>query len=61
MLHHLKTLRTPRFEHYDMRYQKDNCWASLGNGRTEQELEQEKGAEVDLAPFVRNSDHPWDC
>jgi hypothetical protein len=56
MLHHMKTLKTPRYEHYDLRYTNDNVWAFLGNGRVEREL---KDTEKDLAPFIRNEDTPW--
>ncbi|OQV00810.1 hypothetical protein CLAIMM_06258 [Cladophialophora immunda] len=58
MLHHLKALRTPRYEHYEMRYWESNCWAFLGCGKTAQELEPEG---KDLAPFLRNADTPWEC
>ena len=59
LLHHLKTLRTPRYEHYDLRYHGDNIWAFLGNGRTDLEIEHENGREVDLAPYIRNEDTTW--
>ncbi|KAH8695334.1 hypothetical protein BGW36DRAFT_429212 [Talaromyces proteolyticus] len=59
LLHMLKTLSVPRFEHYDIRYQDDNIWASLGLGRTALEQRDLDGEIVDLAPFIRNSDVPW--
>ncbi|KIX10029.1 uncharacterized protein Z518_01110 [Rhinocladiella mackenziei CBS 650.93] len=61
LLHHLKTLRTPRYEHYDIRYRDEgNMWAFLGNGRTELEAEFEKGnKDVDLAPYIRSKDEAW--
>ena len=61
MLHHLKTLRTPRFEHYDIEYLEENIWAFLGNGRTELELlgEKEGLEKVVIAPYIRNEDVPW--
>ena len=60
MLHHLQTLRQPRFEHYDIEYlHQEDCWAFLGNGRTELELATEKGLDVDIAPYIRNEDVPW--
>ncbi|EXJ74764.1 uncharacterized protein A1O5_01459 [Cladophialophora psammophila CBS 110553] len=64
LLHHLKTLRVPRYEHYDLRYEADNVWAFLGNGRTDLEWEHENNAndgarKVDLAPYIRNEDVPW--
>ncbi|OAP58396.1 hypothetical protein AYL99_07486 [Fonsecaea erecta] len=58
MLHHLKALRVPRYEHYEMRYWESNCFAFLGCGKTAQELEPEG---KDLAPFLRNADTPWEC
>ena len=64
MLHHLKTLRTPRFEHYDIEYvEEGNCWAFLGNGRTELEVLGEgvgnDPEKVVLAPYIRNQDVEW--
>ena len=59
LLHHMKTLKTPRYEHYEMRYHDDNMWAFLGNGRTDLEVEFENGKQVDLAPYIRNEDGPW--
>ncbi|KIW87486.1 uncharacterized protein Z519_11809 [Cladophialophora bantiana CBS 173.52] len=64
LLHHLKTLRVPRYEHYDLRYEADNVWAFLGNGRTDLEWEHENNGsdgarKVDLAPYIRNEDVPW--
>jgi hypothetical protein len=59
MLHHLKTLKTPRFEHYDVRYLDENMFTFLGNGRIDLEFEQERGGEVDLAPYIRNEDVQW--
>jgi len=59
MLHHLKTLKTPRYEHYDVRYMDDNMFTFLGNGRIDLEFEKEKGAAVDLAPYIRNEDVEW--
>ena len=64
MLHHLKTLRVPRFEHYDIEYTDEgNCWAFLGNGRTELEVLGEgvgnDPEKVVLAPYIRNEDVEW--
>ncbi|KIW21580.1 hypothetical protein PV08_02160 [Exophiala spinifera] len=60
MLHHLKTLRVPRYEHYDIRYaDQGNVWAFLGNGRTDLEVAFEQGRQVDLAPYIRNGDTEW--
>ena len=58
LLHHLKTLRTPRYEHYHIVYRnEDDCWAFLGNGLTEQDVE---GTVEGLTPFMRNADTPWE-
>jgi len=59
LLHHLRALRTPRFEHYDIEYVDGNMWTFLGNGFTALEDMAGKGKEVDLAPFIRDSDTPW--
>src|ERR1700761_343440 len=59
LLHHMKTLQSPRYEHYELRYHDDNVWAFLGNGRTDLEIEFENGRQVDLAPYIRNEDVPW--
>lgn len=59
LLHHLKTLREPRYEHYNLQYEYDNVWAFLGNGRTDLEIEWQNGRDVDLAPYIRNEDVPW--
>lgn len=59
LLHHLKALKTPRFEHYDIRYHSQNVWAFLGNGFTELEDAAVNGKVVDLAPFIRDSDTAW--
>jgi hypothetical protein len=56
-LHHLKTLKKPRFEDYEYVYKSEDTFAYLGNGRTELEL---KGTRQELAPFIRNEDTPWD-
>lgn len=65
-LHYLKTMMEPRFEHYNLRYWSQNMFAFLGNGRTEPEhLAQEGkliGADMNrrLAPYLRNSDVPFE-
>ena len=59
MMHLLKTLRTPRWEDYNIKRRDENMWTFLGNGRIELEVEGEKGKEVDWAPWVRNADVPW--
>ncbi|VTT64604.1 unnamed protein product [Fusarium fujikuroi] len=55
MLHLLKTMKTPRFEDFNITYRNDNMWSFLGNGRTQIE----EGVDVDLAPFIRDQDVPW--
>ncbi|KAG9495628.1 hypothetical protein J7337_012182 [Fusarium musae] len=59
MLHLLKTMKTPRFEDFNITYRSDNVWDFLGNGRTQIEELDERGADVDLAPFIRDQDVPW--
>jgi len=39
LLHHLKTFREPRYEHYDLRREREKVLAFRGNGRTELEIE----------------------
>ncbi|KAF4343941.1 hypothetical protein FBEOM_2098 [Fusarium beomiforme] len=60
MLHLLKTMKTPRFEDFNITYMNDNMWAFLGNGRTQIEELAEDGVDVDLAPFIRDKDIPWE-
>jgi hypothetical protein len=58
LLHLLKTLRTPRFEHYHVSYKnEDDSWAFLGNGLTEADV---IGTVEKLTPFIRNGDTPWE-
>jgi hypothetical protein len=59
MLHMIKTLRTLRYEDYEIRWRGDNRFAFLEDGRTRIELQREKGEDVDLAPFIRMMDEPW--
>lgn len=59
LLHLMKTLRTPRFEHFDVQY-RDGIWDLLGNGFTELEYAFALERPVDLAPYIRvNDDVPW--
>lgn len=58
MLHLLKTMKTPRFEDFDITYHY-NRWTFLGNGRTRLEELSEDGVDVDLAPFIRDTDKLW--
>lgn len=58
----MKTLKTPRWEDYEIRFRDDkNMWAFLGGlGQTELETKAQKGIDVDLSPFVRKNDEiPW--
>jgi hypothetical protein len=52
-----KTIKEVKYEHYDIRYRNNNMWAFLGNGRVEVEV---KGDLDKLAPYMRNSDTPWE-
>ncbi|KAL8919728.1 MAG: hypothetical protein Q9172_004841 [Xanthocarpia lactea] len=59
MIHMLKTLRVPRWEDFVIRRKEGNMWAFLGDGRTEREMLQGEGRDVDLAPWMRNEDSAW--
>lgn len=67
VLHMMKTLKSPRWEDYEIRRRdgdlngEGNMWAFLGGpGNTELEAAAAKGMNVDLSPFVRGDDYPWD-
>jgi hypothetical protein len=53
----MKTIKDPKYEHYNYKYHDDNMFAYLGNGRIEAEWKKEVHK---LAPYIRNSDVPWD-
>ena len=55
-LHFMKTIREPKWEHYDHRYN-GNMWSYLGNGRIRSEML--KDVEK-LAPYMRNADVPYE-
>ena len=55
-IHFLKTIKDPRFEDYNIRYRYKNRFAFLGNGEVKAHI---KGDTQGLAPYVRDSDHPW--
>ncbi|RKK26698.1 hypothetical protein BFJ66_g16521 [Fusarium oxysporum f. sp. cepae] len=55
-VHFLKTIKTPRWEHYDFEYLENHPWAFLGNGRIKAEVEHSFHG---LTPYLRNSDRPW--
>ncbi|KXS99265.1 hypothetical protein AC578_6211 [Pseudocercospora eumusae] len=59
MLHHLKFLKRPRFEHFEIEYtDPDNMFAFLGDGRTIGLVKY--GANVPV-PYIRNrEDEVWD-
>ncbi|KAK5731130.1 hypothetical protein LTR15_001068 [Elasticomyces elasticus] len=59
LLHHLKYLKRPRYEHYEIDYKDaDNMFAFLGNGRTIGQVKY--GAQAPV-PYIRNDeDAPWD-
>jgi len=59
MLHHLKYLKRPRYEHYEIEYDDpDNIFAFLGNGKTIGEVKY--GPQVPV-PYIRNNeDQVWD-
>jgi hypothetical protein len=56
-LHFLKTLKKVKYEHYDIRYRNNNMWAYLGNGQVEAEVLHDMDK---LAPYMRNTDIPWE-
>lgn len=54
LLHHLKFLKRPRYEHYEITYaDPDNVWAFLGNGKTISQVT--LGAEAPV-PYIRNDE-----
>jgi len=56
-IHYIKTIKEPKYEHYNYTYKNSNMFAYLGNGRLEAEWKQQ----VDkLAPYIRNEDTEWD-
>ncbi|KAF2110790.1 hypothetical protein BDV96DRAFT_500768 [Lophiotrema nucula] len=59
LLHHLKFLKRPRWEHYDIEYEdQDNIFQFLGDGRTIGQVKYGKDAPV---PYIRNDeDAAWD-
>jgi cation diffusion facilitator CzcD-associated flavoprotein CzcO len=59
LLHHLKFLKVPRYEHYEIDYVDDeNVFAFLGDGRTLGQVKYGKDAPV---PYIRNDeDAEWD-
>jgi hypothetical protein len=60
LYHHLKYMKRPRYEHYDIIYQNcDNIFAFLGNGLTITEETFDK--DTMPVPYIRNNeDEQWD-
>jgi hypothetical protein len=61
-LSYIKTIRNPRFEDYEIDYESSNQWAFLGNGKIKAHnlLPDGKPDIEGLAPYIRNSDTPWE-
>lgn len=55
-MHFLKSIKTPRWEHYNIEYMDENPWAFLGNGKIKSEVE---GDFEGMTSYLRNSDVPW--
>ncbi|CAG9948058.1 unnamed protein product [Clonostachys rosea f. rosea IK726] len=55
-VHFLKTLKTARWEHYDIQYMDENVWSFLGNGRIKAECD---SSFEGLTAYLRNSDSTW--
>jgi hypothetical protein len=60
-LAYVKTIRTPRYEDYELEYEGLNQWAFLGNGkiRAHTEFVDGKPSIEALAPYIRNDDSAW--
>ncbi|KAE9367187.1 FAD/NAD(P)-binding domain-containing protein [Stipitochalara longipes BDJ] len=56
-IHHVKTLKEPRYEDYSIRYRYGNCFAFLGNGEVKANM---TGDVQGLSTYMRTSDHDWD-
>ncbi|OAG43817.1 hypothetical protein AYO21_02044 [Fonsecaea monophora] len=57
-LHFLKTIKTPRYEDYDIHYLNQRCrFAFLGSGDVKA---QQTGDINKMSPYIRNSDTPWE-
>ncbi|XP_014550140.1 hypothetical protein COCVIDRAFT_43224 [Bipolaris victoriae FI3] len=56
-MHYLKTIKIPRWEHYNIRYLDDDPWGFLGNGRIRAEVE---GDTDGMTTYIRNQDVPWE-
>ena len=60
-LAYIKTIKSPRFEDYDIKYKTSNRWAFLGNGKIKAHTLLPDGSpNIDgLSPYIRNSDSLW--
>lgn len=59
----MKTIRNPRYEDYVIKYASSNPWAFLGNGKVKAHTITLPDGKPDvnaLAPYIRNSDTPWE-
>ncbi|OAA62749.1 Flavin monooxygenase-like protein [Niveomyces insectorum RCEF 264] len=56
-IHFLKTIKTPRYEDYNIRYRYGNRFAYLGNGEVKANVTKDVNG---LATYVRNEDSAWD-
>lgn len=56
-MHFLKSIKYPRWEHWNITYMDDEPWGFLGNGKTEGES---KGDFEMMTSYLRNSDTSWD-
>ena len=55
-IHFLKSIKTPRYEDYNIRYRYKNRFAYLGNGTVKAGVNNDvKG----LSTYIRSSDHEW--
>lgn len=60
LLHHLKFMKHPRYEHYDLKYNDPgNIFAFLGNGLTITETKYPL-SEIPIAYIRNNEDEQWD-
>lgn len=61
-LTYVKTIKAPRFEHYEIDYESVNPWAFLGNGKVKAhyDIVDGKPKYEGLAPYIRSDDAPWE-
>lgn len=60
-LTYVKTIRSPRYEDYEIEYENSNQWAFLGNGKIKAFYSGTNGGpDINgLAPYIRNDDSDW--